>query len=149
MRRQALAVAASFATLLLLMSSPSPAATTLPSLTSITDALVGPLASKFGLSNDQVMGGLGSMLTLAKEKLAAGDFDKIAAAIPGAKKYLDKAKSLGAVAGPLANMAGLTGALGKLGIKPETAAQFIPAARDMMGTVGGADVSKLLSSVFK
>jgi hypothetical protein len=59
---------------------------------------------------------LGSVLTLAQEKLAAGDFDKVAAAIPGASRYVDMAKSLGAVTGPIGNKAGLTSALGRLGM---------------------------------
>jgi hypothetical protein len=34
------------------------------------------------------------------------------------------------VTGPLGNLAGLTGALGKLGINPETAAKFVPMVTD-------------------
>jgi hypothetical protein len=103
------------------------------------------LGKTLGLSKDQAAGGLGSILTLAQEKLAKGDFDKVAAAIPGASKYLDQAKKLGAVTGPLKNLAGLNSALGKLGIDAQTASKFVPAVTDMVSKVGGSDVGKLLS----
>jgi len=107
------------------------------------------LSSTLGLSKNQLQGGLGSMLTLAQEKLEKGDFDKVAAAIPGASKYLDKAKALGAVSGPLKNLAGLKGALGKLGINEETAAKFLSSVPEIVSKTGGSDVGKLLSSVLK
>src|SRR5215813_2222984 len=100
-----------------------------------------------GMSKDQMQGGLGSVLTLAQEKLQKGDFDKVAAAIPGASGYLDKAKSLGAVSGPLKNLGGLNGALGKLGIKPDTASKFLAQVPDIASKVGGEDVGKLLGGV--
>ena len=105
------------------------------------------LSKSLGMSKDQLEGGLGSILTLAQEKLVKGDFDKIAAAIPGASKYLEQAKKLGAVTGPLNDLAGLNGALGKLGISPETASRFLPAVSDLVSKTAGEDVGKLLSGV--
>ena len=102
-----------------------------------------------GLSGDQVQGGLGSVLKLAQEKLQKGDFDKLAAAIPGASGYLEKAKSLGAFTGNLNNLAGLNGALGKLGISPDTASKFLSELPGVVSKTGGDDVGKLLSSVLK
>jgi hypothetical protein len=107
------------------------------------------LGSSLGLSKDQLEGGLGSILTLAQEKLVKGDFDKIAAAIPGASKYLDQAKKLGAVVGPLNDVEGLTGALGKLGIDQKTVEKFLPAVTEVVSKTGGEDVGKLLSDVLK
>src|SRR5262245_1047906 len=74
---------------------------------SMTDPLIGGLTSSLGVTENQAVGGVGSVLTLAQEKLAAGEFDKIAGLIPGSSKYLDMAKSLGAVTGPIGNVAGL------------------------------------------
>lgn len=105
------------------------------------------LGSTLGLSKSQAEGGLGSILTLAQEKLAKGDFDKVANAIPGASKYLAKAKSLGAVTGPLKNLAGLNGALAKLGINEETASKFLSAVPEILSKTGGSEVGKLLSGV--
>jgi hypothetical protein len=119
---------------------------------SSADAALDPfkaLSSTLGLSKNQAEGGLGSILTLAQEKLEKGDFDKVANAIPGASKYLSKAKSLGAVTGPLRNLEGLKGALGLLGIKEETASKFLSSVPEIVSKTGGSDVGKLLSSVLK
>src|SRR5215468_4319488 len=69
--------------------------------------LIGSLTSKLGVTQDQAEGGIGSMLKLAQEKLNAGDFDKVASVIPGAQKYLDKAKALGAYTSLIGNKQGL------------------------------------------
>ena len=90
---------------------------------------------------------MGSILTLAQEKLAKGDFDKVAAAIPGASKYLDQAKSLGAVTGPLKNVAGLKDALGKLGIDEQTASAFLSAVPGAVSKMASPEVGKMLGSV--
>ena len=105
------------------------------------------LGQSLGMSKNQMEGGLGSILSLAQEKLARGDFDKVAAAIPGASKYLEQAKSLGAVTGPLKDVSGLTSALGRLGIDQQTVSQFLPAAQKLVGQLGGDEVGKLLGSV--
>ena len=119
------------------------------SVKSLGNPLLGTLMGSLGVTQDQAEGGVGSILTLAKEKLARGDFDKIAALIPGADKYLQKAKSLGAVAGPLANGAGLNGALGKLGIDAATAAKFIPAVTQFVGKAGGSKLGSLLTAALR
>jgi hypothetical protein len=67
----------------------------LKGLLSSSDPIVGALKSALGVTDNQAQGGLGSILTLAREHLAKGDFDKIAAVVPGAQKYLDAAKKLG------------------------------------------------------
>jgi hypothetical protein len=107
------------------------------------------LGKTLGLTKNQMQGGVGSVLKLAEEKLQKGDFDKVAAAIPGGTKYLDKAKSLGAFTGNLNNLAGLNGALGKLGISPDTASKFLSELPGIVSKTGGDDVGKLLSSVLK
>jgi len=72
------------------------------SLTSaLKNPLMGALTSQLGVTEDQAKGGIGSYLTLLQEKLAKGDFDKIASLVPGASGYLETAKKLGAVTGPL------------------------------------------------
>lgn len=123
------------------------------SLGSIAGALKDPLTSmlmsKLGVTENQAKGGIGSYLTLAKEKLAKGDFDKITSLVPGATKYMDTAKQLGAVAGPLGNLAGLNGALGKLGMKPETVAAFAPTVTDYIGKAGGSNVTSMLGGILK
>jgi len=109
-------------------------------------SLSGMLSKNLGVTQNQAEGGVGSILKLAQEKLSAGDFDTVAKAVPGAQKYLDKAKSLGAYSGAVGNMAGLNGALSKLGIPPETSAKFVPAVTNYVGKMGGGKVGNLLKS---
>jgi hypothetical protein len=139
--------------LLATLSLPFAVTAQTPSLGSLTSALKDPLlkalTSQLGITTDQARGGVGSYLLLAREKLAKGDFDKIAALVPGASKYMDSAKQLGAVTGPLKNLAGLNGALSKLGMKPETAAKFAPTVTNYLGTVGGGGVKQMLAGVMK
>ena len=112
-------------------------------------ALMGMLTSQFGITESQAGGGLGSYLTLAQEKLAKGDFDWLASFVPGASKYMEQAKALGAVAGPLGNLAGLNGALGKLGFSPETASKFVPMVTDYLGKAGGSGMQSMLAGMLK
>ena len=120
------------------------------SLTSaLKNPLMGALTSQLGVSEDQARGGIGSYLTLVQEKLAKGDFDKIASLVPGASGYLDSAKQLGAVAGPLKNLQGLNGALGKLGMNADTVAKFTPLVTDYLGKLGGPTVQGLLAGALK
>lgn len=105
------------------------------------------LRRALGLSSEQLEGGIGSILTLAREKLAAGDFDQLADAIPGAGDYLETAKALGAVTGPIGDIDGLNSALGRLGIDQETAERFVPAARDLLSRLGSDEVGDLLNQV--
>ncbi|HET7812375.1 MAG TPA: DUF2780 domain-containing protein [Steroidobacteraceae bacterium] len=116
-------------------------------LDSAANPLLGMLTSKLGVSQDQAEGGVGSILKLAQEKLVKGDFDKVAAAIPGASRYLEKAKTLGAFAGAIGNKDGLMAALGKLGISSETAAQFLPLVTNFVSKSGGSKAGNLLKSV--
>ena len=121
----------------------------LKGLLSSSDPIVGALKGTLGVTENQAEGGLGSILTLAREHLAKGDFDKIAAVVPGAQKYLDAAKKLGAVTGPLMNSAGLNSAFSKLGIAPDKAAKFTPTVLDAVGTVGGESAKNMLANALK
>lgn len=100
--------------------------------------------TSLGVTKDQAEGSIGAVLALAQEKLVKGDFDKIAAVIPGASQYLDKAKSLGAVTGALGNTQGLANAFRKLGISPATAQRILPAVTDFVSKAGGDSVGNLL-----
>lgn len=116
---------------------------------SMKDPLMGMLTSQLGVTGNQAKGGVGSLLTLAKEKLPAADFTKVANVVPGASKYMELAKTLGAVAGPLKNVVGLNGALGKLGMSTDTIAKFVPMVTNFMGKAGGSTVTNLLATVLK
>jgi len=139
---------AGLATLPIAIAGCSSNKATEPVSAAIPDPLMSSL-SPLGVSEKQAAGGIGSMLTLAQEKLVAGDFDKITSVVPGASKYLDMAKSLGAVTGPIGNLQGLTSALGRLGINASTASKFVPTVTNYLSKVGGSDVGNLLASALK
>ena len=113
----------------------------------MSGSLTGALQSQLGITADQAEGGIGSMLSLASEKLTTGEYDKFAGMIPGADKYLKSAKDLGAVTEPLKNLDGLMSALGSLGIPAESVAKFAPLVSDYLGKLGGNDVKGMLAKV--
>ena len=110
-------------------------------------SMAGLLQGQLGLTEDQAEGSIGSLLSLASEKLNAGEFDQLAGMIPGADKYMDAAKSLGAVTGPLSSLADLNQSLAALGIPPETIEKFMPMVTDYLGKLGGNEVMSLLQKV--
>ena len=132
-----------------LLAAPTLVNAQLDALRSMKDPLTGLLRSQLGVTEDQAAGGVGSILTLAQEKLIKGDFDKIAQLVPSASTYMAQAKSLGAVTGPIKDMKGLQAALGRLAMSPETQAKFVPAVTDYIGKAGGDSVRKLLAGVLK
>jgi hypothetical protein len=139
--------------LLATLSIPLVASAQTPSLGSLTSGLKDPLlklvTNQLGVTEDQAKGGIGAYLTLAQEKLAKGDFDRVAALVPGASKYMESARKLGAVTGPLKNVAGLNRSLTTLGMKSETVAQFAPTVTNYLGTAGGDSVKQMLAGVLK
>jgi Protein of unknown function VcgC/VcgE (DUF2780) len=146
MKRRALLAA--FGTLPLLVHAQTPS---VPGglAGAMQNPLVGALTSQLGVSEDQARGGIGSYLTLLQEKLGKGDFDKVAALVPGASGYLESAKKLGAVTGPLTNLQGLNGALGKLGMSTDTVAKFTPLVTNYLGKLGGPSVQQMLAGALK
>jgi len=113
------------------------------------DPLIAALTSKLGVTDSQAKGGMGSLLTLAKEKLGGTDFSKLTSLIPQATKYMDTAKQLGAVTGPLKDKVGLNGALSKLGMNSDTVAKFVPTVLDYVGKIGGEGAKNMLAGVMK
>jgi hypothetical protein len=105
------------------------------------------LQGQLGLTEDQADGSIGSLLSLAGEKLSAGDFDRFAGMIPGADKYLESARSLGAVADPLKSLADLNKSMAALGISPETIEKFVPMVTEYLGKLGGDDAKALLAQL--
>jgi hypothetical protein len=107
------------------------------------------LSSKLGVTEGQAKGGMGSLLTLAKEKLAKGDFSKLTSLMPQASKYMDTAKQLGAVTGPVKDGAGLNSSLSKLGMNADTVKKFTPMVTDYVGKIGGDTAKNMLAAALK
>ena len=136
-----------------------------PALTvenSASPELVGSLVSKLGVTPKQAEGGAGALLGLAKGKLKADDYAKVATAIPGTDKLIASAPAadapktggaLGAAAGAMgtqaAGLAGLAPVFSKLGLKSDMVAKFAPVVVDYAQKKGGDTVGKLLGGVLK
>ncbi len=114
-----------------------------------SDALMKLLTSQLGVTQNQAKGGVGSELTLAKEKLPSGDFNALAKAIPGSDSYMKAAKDLGAVTGPIGDKAGLQSAFQRLGMNSGMVDKFSGVLTDFVGKMGGDPVKSALAAVLK
>ncbi len=146
-------------------AAPAAQAAVAPALTvenSANPELVGSLVSKLGVTPKQAEGGAGALLGLAKGKLKADDYAKVATAIPGTDKLIASAPAadapktggaLGAAAGAMgtqaAGLAGLAPVFSKLGLKSDMVAKFAPVVVDYAQKKGGDTVGKLLGGVLK
>jgi hypothetical protein len=120
--------------------------------------LVNSLAKEIGSTPEQAAGAAGALFGVAKERLKADEFSKIAAAVPGMSSLL-KAVPTGGGGGASNALSGLTksaGGLGaaasafsSLGLSPDLVAKAIPVLTGFVGKSGGADVAKLLGGALK
>ncbi len=109
-----------------------------------TETLTKLLTSQLGVTSNQATGGVGSILSLAKERLSAMDFTTLATLIPGADSFMQSAKSLGAVTGPVGDRAGLTAAFSRLGMGADMVPKFTQTLSDFVGKAGGQPASHLV-----
>jgi hypothetical protein len=113
-----------------------------------SSSLPATLTKQLGVTDSQAAGGTGAILAFAQQRLAAGDFDLIAKAIPGSEKYLGMAKQLLGSAN-ISDKAGLQSAFSKLGMSPDMLNKFAPIVTDYVGKAGGDQASKLLAGLLK
>lgn len=125
--------------------------------------LLNLLTQNLGVSEEQAKGGAGMLFTMAKEKLGADDFGKVAAAVPGIDDLLKSApqsgevgsalggitSALGGSAGKLGDLASLAGGFSKLGLGTDMVGKFIPIILSFVQSRGGDTVRNLLGSVLK
>jgi hypothetical protein len=114
-----------------------------------SDVLMKMLTSKLGVTETQAKGGVGSELTLAKEKLPSADFNALTKTIPGSDTYMKAAKDLGAVTGPVGDKAGLESAFQRLGMNSGMVDKFSGLLSDFVGKMGGEPVKNALAAVLK
>ena len=110
--------------------------------------LLGTLG-KLGVSPDQAIGGLGSIMSLAQGKLNPADFTKVSKSIPGLDNVMKQATDLGAITGPLTSMAWVEQSFSKLGMNKDMVGKFVPEITKFATQNGGAEVGNLLSGVLK
>jgi hypothetical protein len=119
--------------------------------------LVGALSKELGATPEQAAGAAGALFGVAKSRLSAADFSKVAGAVPGMDALLKAAPAVGGGAsGALSQAAGAAGGLGaaasafsKLGLKPDMVAKAVPVLTSFVTKSGGADVGSLLAGALK
>ena len=104
---------------------------------------------KLGVTPDQAIGGLGSIMSLAQGKLSPEDFTKVSKSIPGLDNVMKQATDLGAITGPITSMAGVDESFSKLGMNKDMVGKFVPEITKFATQSGGAEVGNLLSGVLK
>jgi hypothetical protein len=121
--------------------------------------LVGQLVGELGITPGQAEGAAGTLFGVAKNRLPAADFAKVASAVPNMDGLLKAAPAadsaaavLDAVAGKssgVASMAAAAGTLSKLGLKTETIAKLAPTLVKAVQSKGGAEVATLLAGALQ
>ena len=109
-----------------------------------SETLTKLLTSQLGVTTNQATGGIGSILSLAKERLSAINFTTLTSLIPGADTFMQSAKDLGAVTGPVGDRSGLTAAFSRLGMGSEMVPKFTQTLSDFVGKAGGQSASNLV-----
>jgi len=125
--------------------------------------LVDQLVKNLGVSEEAAKGGSGLIFNMAKAKLGAGDFGKVASALPGITDLMNSAPESGGVlggigklasglgggAGQLGNLASLAGGFSKLGLDSGMIGKFIPIILSFAQSKGGDVVKSLLQKALK
>ncbi|MCK9280710.1 MAG: DUF2780 domain-containing protein [Melioribacteraceae bacterium] len=111
--------------------------------------LIESVTSQLGVTKNQAVGGVGSILGLAKEKMPASDFLKVANAIPGSSDLITSALGLTGSKSTISTVAALAPLFLKLGMKSDMVSKFIPVVLSYVGASGGNTTMDLLSAVLK
>jgi len=108
------------------------------------DALISSLTSNLGVDAKQAAGGLGSIMSFARNKLPSADYNALARYLPDAGNYLRFAQDAGILDDPIGTLAGLHDTMQSLGISPSTANRMYDAVGDYLGEVGGESAKSIL-----
>ena len=108
---------------------------------------VSALVQATGVTANQAIGGLGSILSLAKSKVSAEDFSKLTAGIPSADKYMGALGGLGVNGGDIKTALDLQGAYKKLGMNEDQALKFSSSAANYVRSSGGEAAASVLSGL--
>ena len=115
----------------------------------VGEGLTKIISKQLGVTDVQALGGVGAILTLAQQKLAKGDFDKLAKIIPGSESYLNIAKLVGKLTGPVNSVSDLAPAFKNLGMDAGKIGEFVPAVTNYASMAGGSGVADMLGNVLK
>jgi hypothetical protein len=139
----------SCAVLVGLLLLPSAGQSQVPQIPGLNADFMSSLGKAMGGANPtQTAGAAGSIFGLAKSRLNAADFDKVAKAVPGMDGLLKAAPATTGTV-PATGLSSLASSFTKLGLSPDMVSKAIPAVVDFVTKSGGADVGKLLAGVLK
>jgi Protein of unknown function VcgC/VcgE (DUF2780) len=108
----------------------------------------GLVASVPGVSKQQAALVAGSLLGLAKSKLAPGQFSQVAAAVPGADALVTQAQKQGLPSAP-SGLAAVTEFLGKSGISSDQVSQIATALGSAVAGKTSPDVATAFQDALK
>ncbi|OQW77480.1 MAG: hypothetical protein BVN35_04995 [Proteobacteria bacterium ST_bin11] len=120
----------------------------------LIDVLVGQL----GISPQQALGGVGSIFSVAQQRMNPGDFSQLSDAVPGIDRYLSAVPQQGSASGSqsllgaagglmggqLGGLANLAGSFQSLGMNPSLVSQFVPVVLQYVQNQSGAGAMNLL-----
>lgn len=120
--------------------------------------LVNLLVGQLGVSPQQALGGVGSIFSVAQQRLNPGDFSKLSQSVPGMDRYLSavprqtaasgSSSLLGAagsmMGGQVGNLANLAGSFQSLGMNPSMVSQFVPVVLQYVQNQSGPGAVSLL-----
>ncbi|MFA5982413.1 MAG: DUF2780 domain-containing protein [Methylococcaceae bacterium] len=126
-----------------------------------TPALVNILAQQLGVSQQQALGGAGSLFSVAQQAMPASQFGQVSSVVPGISQILAATPSLNpsspSLLGLAGNALGTNSGLGRLasaaiafqnlGLNPSMVNQFIPIMLQYVQNQGGAATMGLLQNV--
>ncbi len=113
------------------------------------ESKLGTLSSSLGMTSQQAQGGLGSMLVVARQRLANDDYLRIVKYVPESDQYVGVARELSVFEKASSTATALNAAFSKLGITPEQQAKFIAAVTDYLTKAGGRDVGNLMTGALR
>jgi hypothetical protein len=111
----------------------------------IDNSLLGELSTSLGITSEQGQGALGSMLSLAQNRLDIAQFQQIAKYIPRYAEYIQAARDMGLFAESINIPAQLDTAFSKIGMTPEQVGKFVPAITGYLEKFGGRGVADLMT----
>jgi hypothetical protein len=122
--------------------------------------LVNTLVNQLGVNQQQAMGGVGSIFSLAQQRMNPTDFMQLRGNVPGIDQYLSAvpqpsssslligsaASMLGGQVGGLGDLAALAGSFQTLGMNTNMITQFVPLVLQYVQGQSGAGAMSLLQS---
>ena len=121
-----------------------------------TSGLSELLVKDLSLKPEQATGAAGSVFSLAKSKMPAADFSKLAGGFPEMDSLLKAAPAVSTGSNPLSSALGslsgpaaLASQFKTLGISPETATKIVPEVLNFVKGKQGTEMMDLLSKAIK